>query len=538
MTAQVKQLEVWKRSLPIVLGFTLIGALSVCPCPGQDYAYVSNEGAAESGVPSDVTIIDLATNEVITTVTVGELPQGVAVNPAGTAAYVANTLSNDVTVIDTATYETTTIPAGATPCGVAVHPNGRHIYVANADFLQDGVSSVMVIDRATNQIVDTLDCGKGSVGVAVHPAGSEAYVANISDGTVAVFDTATHKVTDTIALKPVDANEACSPVPIHVHPDGTFVYVANRDGPTLWAINTTTHESMARAFGHNHCGIGIHPAGTVLYLPDLADAWPEPPMGTEVEVIDARTLERITTLKGLAAPVDVSVHPDGTRLYITNWGANTISVLDATTYSVLATIPGGNHPNGFGEFVGPGVPRLLKQEAVARLQAVQEAIAGGADGVNSPPQALEYLATALTAGNACLQDDLWSAGGDGKVDPRRLNATDGSAVFASGQTTVEAILDAIRRGWIVNARLEAELLAVVNEVVRADRVLAAVAMDDAIMAQVKAADLDPVQQTLEQGDACARQAAVWPQLEKKASLLHEAISDYQGAWEMVRDLVP
>jgi hypothetical protein len=103
---------------------------------------------------------------------------------------------------------------------------------------------------------------------------------------------------------------------------------------------------------------------------------------------------------------------------------------------------------------------------------------------------------------------------------------------------VEAILDALRRGWIVNARLEAELLAVGKEVVRADRVLAAVAIDDAIMAQVKAADLDGVQQTLEQGDARAEEAALWPQLDKKASLFVEAVNGYQSAWEMARDLVP
>ena len=50
-----------------------------------------------------VSVINAATNAVVATVTVGVLPAGVAFNPAGTFAYVANNGSNSVSVIDTAT---------------------------------------------------------------------------------------------------------------------------------------------------------------------------------------------------------------------------------------------------------------------------------------------------------------------------------------------------------------------------------------------------------------------------------------------------
>lgn len=44
-------------------------------------------------------------------------------------------------------------------------------------------------------------------------------------------------------------------------------------------------------------------------------------------------------------------------------------------------------------------------------------------------------------------------------------------VFWSEETIVEAVLDAIRRGWILDAELRSELLAIIDEAVRADRVL-------------------------------------------------------------------
>ena len=397
---------------------------------------------------------------------------------------------------------------------------------------------MMVIDRATNTVVDNIHCGGGSVAVAAHPDGSVIYVSNVMEGSVAVVSTETHKVLDTIQLQPAEGSGSSWPVPIVVHPDGTYVYVADRFGPTLWAINTATHEYVARSFGHGHVGIAINPAGSVLYLPDYDGAPFETPKGKTMEVIDARTLERIATINGLDGPVGVAVHPEGTRVYVANWGSDSVSVVDTATNTVMTTIPVGSRPITIGEFISPGVPRLLLQDATARLQAVKITLATGVEGVNSPPRAAEHVAAALASGNACLKENLWAVAGAGQADPRRLQRAQGAAFFASAQTMVEAIFDALRLGWVVNVKLEAELLAVVEEVVRADRVLAAVAIDDAIMAKAEAASLDKPQQMLEAADALAKQAVVWQQPEKKASLFHDAIDGYRNAWETARKLVP
>lgn len=155
-----------KTSWLFVLGVLVVTGLIAPVAPGQYYAYVTNPGDWAEGVKGDVSVIDLATNTVVATVPVGGYCQGVAINPAGTAVYTANSSSNEFTVIDAATYEAVTLPAGSTACGVTVHPSGRYIYVANPNFNQDGVSNVMVIDRATNQIIDRIDCGGGSCLVA------------------------------------------------------------------------------------------------------------------------------------------------------------------------------------------------------------------------------------------------------------------------------------------------------------------------------------------------------------------------------------
>lgn len=533
LETRVRQFEMRRMKLCVILGAWIIAALFGSVTWGQYYAYVTNAGGdMGSHIKGSVSVIDLATNTVVATVPVGEYPQGVAVNPAGTAVYVANSDSNEVTVIDTATRDTTTIPAGEGPVGIAVHPDGTRIYVANVD-------DVSVIDRATNTIVDKIVCGTRPIGLAVHPDGSIIYVANVMDGTVTVFNTETHQVVDTIELEPAADDEgwASSPVAMVLHPDGTYLYVANRVGSTLSAINTATHEYIARSFAHNHCGIALNRTGTILYLPDF-DAWPMPPTGTTMDVINAETLEPITTVEGLAGPMYVSVHPEGTRLYITNHMSDKVSVIDVGTYEVITDIPVGKYPTGFGNFIGPGVPRMLMDDAAARLEAVKEAVAAGAEGVNSPQQALNSLETALTAATGHRQMPFWPVGTDGAEDLRRLRRVEGVAVFTSNQAAVKGILDALRRGWIVNPEIETELLAIADEIVRADRVLAAVVIDDAIVARADSASLDQAQEMLVQAHALVKEAGVWPVLDRKSALLQEAIAQYQKTWEAARALVP
>ena len=90
------------------------------------FAYITNSGS------NNVSVIDTSTDTVTATVPVGDYPYGVAVNPDGTKVYVTNSLSNNVSVIDTATNNVTaTVNVGSDPYGVAVTLDGTKVYVTN-----------------------------------------------------------------------------------------------------------------------------------------------------------------------------------------------------------------------------------------------------------------------------------------------------------------------------------------------------------------------------------------------------------------------
>ena len=133
-----------------------------------------------------VLVVGVASGQTVsTTVGVGSRPSGVAVNPAGTRAYVTNNGGNSVSVIDTATnLVTATVTVGSYPFGVAVNQLGTLAYVTNYD------GTVSVIDTSNNTVTDTVAVGSGPVGVAVNPAGTRAYVTNNGGNSVSVINIA------------------------------------------------------------------------------------------------------------------------------------------------------------------------------------------------------------------------------------------------------------------------------------------------------------------------------------------------------------
>ena len=160
--------------------------------------------------------------DVTATITVGSKPRGVAVSPDGTTAYVANSFSNTVSVINTTTNTvTTTITVGTLPRGVAVSPDGTTLYVTNWDD-----ADVSVIDTATNATkqvggvaVPDIAVGNGASAVAVSPDGLLIYVTAFSSDDIRVIDTSSYAVTKTISL-------GDGPRSVSISPDGTAAYVA------------------------------------------------------------------------------------------------------------------------------------------------------------------------------------------------------------------------------------------------------------------------------------------------------------------------
>lgn len=136
-------------------------------------AYVTNSGSA------NVSVIDTATKAVLATISVGLTPEQIAVTPNSLYAYVANSGSNNVSVIDTAsnTVVGSPIPVGERPDFLAVSSDGGSVYVPNQIS-----NTVSVIATATNSVVGSpIPVDTAPTGVAFGPSTSPG-IPTLSDG--------------------------------------------------------------------------------------------------------------------------------------------------------------------------------------------------------------------------------------------------------------------------------------------------------------------------------------------------------------------
>lgn len=283
--------------------------------------YAANYGS------NNVTVIDGASYHT-TTVAVGQLPYDVQVNPLTNKIYVSDYCGNDstcqsngtVTVIDGTTNNTTTVNVGLAPYQAAVNTVTNKIYVANS-----GGNTVTVIDGATNQ-TSSVTVGNGPSGLAVNTATNKIYVPNFADGTVAVIDGVTLGTT----IVPAGG----SPTEVAVNSVTNQIYVANNTSNTVTVIDGATNNTSTVNVDLNPSWIAVNQVTNQIYVANFGS--------NTVTVIDGTTLNTTSVTVG-NSPSEVVVDPVTNKIYVANYADGTMTMIDGATNSTN-TISVGNNP--------------------------------------------------------------------------------------------------------------------------------------------------------------------------------------------------
>jgi 6-phosphogluconolactonase (cycloisomerase 2 family) len=172
---------------------TLHGPSSVVANPKGPYVYVADFessaisqyaiGAGGALAPMSVASFQVGTGN--------SYPVSIAVNPAGTNAYVATyTSPGSVYQYSVAAdgslspLTSPSVPAGSDSNSLVVDPSGHFVYVANAGDNTVSQYSVAADGSLAAQSPATVAAGKRPWSITVDAAGHNAYVANRGDGTV------------------------------------------------------------------------------------------------------------------------------------------------------------------------------------------------------------------------------------------------------------------------------------------------------------------------------------------------------------------
>ncbi|HWP92988.1 MAG TPA: beta-propeller fold lactonase family protein [Thermodesulfobacteriota bacterium] len=138
---------------------------------------------------------------------------------------------------------------------------------------------------------------------------------------------------------------------IAVSPDGSKLYAADGLNNAVSVIDLSINEVVAIVgVGSNPSNIAIAPDSSRVYVANLGT--PDSPDNT-VSVIsliedkneDGELFFNITEVKVGVGPSGLAITPDGSKVYVTNSGSDTISVID-TSANEVKTIPVGLGPGG------------------------------------------------------------------------------------------------------------------------------------------------------------------------------------------------
>ena len=319
--------------------------ITATPAP-TGFAYIANGGF---GVNS-VSVIDIATNKITTTIPVGIGPLGVTVNHAGTLVYVGNTTGsggiNSISVINTTTNKVSaTIPLNLSngPIQMVLSPDDSKLYVTCN-------SNIIIFNTSTNSIITTIPAGANitEVGLAISPDGTRLYVSDGTYNDVLVINTSNYATIDDIAI-------GYNPHGIVLSSDGSRLYVPTGIGtitnpPTgnLNIINTVNDAILATI------PVGQVPYNVVLNN-DGSRAYVANSISNSVSVINTASYQVVATVTVGEEPYGLSSTADGSEIFALNALSNNVSVINTTTNTVTAAIPTGTDPDSFGNFITPGL---------------------------------------------------------------------------------------------------------------------------------------------------------------------------------------
>jgi YVTN family beta-propeller protein len=308
-------------------------------CQSQ-YVYVPNRDTYPTFTVSVYTIspsTGILTSFSPSTVTDSNLnsPIAIAVNPAGTFAYVVNYFSSTVsmfsvnsstgalTALNPATVSTD--PSGgaanANSTSIVINPAGTFAYVVN--HYTNNVS-MFAINTSTGILsplsTPSVPSGNDPRWISINPAGTFAYVTNYADNTLTIYSIGIDGILTAVST----ISTGAGPSHIAIHPGGKYAYVTNSTANSISILNLQNNTVIGTVLtGNGPSQIAINPDGTNAYVVNSnSNTVSMYSFGSEGSLIPLST----ATIATGATPVSIGINPSGAYAYVSNAGDNTVSM--------------------------------------------------------------------------------------------------------------------------------------------------------------------------------------------------------------------
>jgi DNA-binding beta-propeller fold protein YncE len=208
-------------------------------------------------------------------VAVGDVPTGIAIDPAGTTALVTNQHDFTVGIVDVASgTQVKTLSAASNTFRAIINSTGNKAYVTQAS----GV--ILGIDMQTRTIIGTVASVAMANGIAL--SGDTLLIVTSVAGQIAYIDTRTLTETKRIASSGTLQDVVLSP-------GGNEFYVAIESGPAIEVRSVATGALTGAIF------VGVGTFGLAM-TPDGSQLWATSPGSGLVKAIDLSTRQVVGTM--------------------------------------------------------------------------------------------------------------------------------------------------------------------------------------------------------------------------------------------------
>ncbi|WP_165371503.1 hypothetical protein [Pseudolysobacter antarcticus] len=319
------------RSVVALAMLWCLAIFSSAPAAAAPFAYVTNRTDAT------VSVIDIATNTVVATVPVGANPYSATVSHDNARIYVANFSDNSISIIDAISNTVTTTLTNfcTNPAWVTITPDGSEAWVS---CFNGGI--VQRLNLASNTVTGTVSGMSRPLGIAFKHDGSRAYIVCNSGFTLRVIDTATNTQVGSIGT-------GFNAIDVSIDPTDHYAYVVANGDNRIDILDLTGQASPNYySLPSPPVALTLNSAGTRIYTTTNSG---------NVYNVNVATFA-LTPIGVGAGPYGLDLTGDGSRLYVTNAYAGTVSAVDVASNTVIATIPVGGGPQTFGHFVAKGPP--------------------------------------------------------------------------------------------------------------------------------------------------------------------------------------
>ena len=209
-------------------------------------------------------------------------------------------------------------------------PDGKEIWTTQMDM----AGKVLVYDAMTYALKNTINVGMEPAEVTFSADGSKAYVANGMDNSISIINPATKAVITTIGT---GGN------PVGAWPSSIGkMFVDNEDGQSITVIDVATDANLATIM------LNFKP-GYAAYNASVSELWVSD--ATNGKVAFYKDMGANTWMKHGEFVTGADAHAivfntAGTTAYVTNQGANTVSVINTSSHTKIKDIAVGKKPNG------------------------------------------------------------------------------------------------------------------------------------------------------------------------------------------------